>query len=192
MAPLALPLHAPHDDFERALLRCNFSHALLLVPPGGNGFAQRTPLLESLVLNNLTGARVLVKAEALQTAGSFKIRGALNRVLCLSEEQRARGVVAFSSGNFGQGLAVRPPGEPLLPAWRAAQHPSPPWQAACGSQGVGCTVVMPGDAPLNKEERARQCAPFVPLLPPPEPPPPVRYRWIAVSGSASINARLQR
>ena len=70
------------------------------------------------MLNNLTGARVLVKAEALQTAGSFKIRGALNRVLCLSEEQRARGVVAFSSGNFGQGLAVRPPGEPLLPAWR--------------------------------------------------------------------------
>eukprot|EP01046_Picozoa_sp_COSAG06_P017310 COSAG06_NODE_1171_length_10418_cov_8.441216_8_plen_295_part_00 len=92
----------------------------------------RTPLLESVALNLLTGARVLVKAEALQIAGSFKIRGAMNRVLCLSPEERNKGVVAFSSGNFGQGLA-----------------------AACMFEKVKCTIVMPGDAPVSKEERAR-------------------------------------
>jgi threonine dehydratase len=130
------------------------------------GKVQRTPLLESLALNNMTGARILVKAECLQvclsfisasvfrlrlthlclnfrlnvvpqlqTAGSFKIRGALHRVLRLTTEQRERGVVAFSSGNFGQGLA-----------------------AACGSffdPPVRCTIVMPGNAPLSKQERAR-------------------------------------
>jgi threonine dehydratase len=97
-----------------------------------DGRIVRTPLLESLALNNMTAARILVKAECLQTAGSFKIRGALNRLLCLRPEQRERGVVAFSSGNFGQGLA-----------------------AASGMLGVGCTIVMPGDAPVNKQERAR-------------------------------------
>ena len=92
----------------------------------------RTPLLESIALNQLVGGRVLVKAEALQVAGSFKIRGALNAVLCLSDEERAHGVIAFSSGNFGQGLA-----------------------AACMFQDVKCTIVMPGDAPESKERRAK-------------------------------------
>jgi len=97
-----------------------------------SGKIQRTPLLESLALNNHTGARILVKADNLQTAGSFKIRGAMNRVLKLSEDARAKGVVAFSSGNFGQGLA-----------------------AACGFLEVKCTIVMPGDAPLQKELRSK-------------------------------------
>ena len=92
----------------------------------------RTPLLESIALNQAVGGRVLVKAEALQVAGSFKIRGAMNALLRLSPEARARGVVAFSSGNFGQGLA-----------------------AACMMQKVKCTIVMPGDAPESKEERAK-------------------------------------
>ena len=99
------------------------------------GKVQETPLLESVALNNMTGARILVKAECLQTAGSFKIRGALHRVLRLTREQRAKGVVAFSSGNFGQGLA-----------------------AACSTffdPPVKCTIVMPGDAPLGKQKRAK-------------------------------------
>lgn len=66
------------------------------------GMIHRTPLLESIALNNLTGARVLVKAECLQKTGTFKYRGALNRILLLSEDAKARGVIAFSSGNFGQ------------------------------------------------------------------------------------------
>ena len=93
-----------------------------------HGKIVRTPLLESVALNNMTGARILVKAECLQLGGSFKVRGALNRVLCLPKEQQRKGVVAFSSGNFGQGLAL-----------------------ACRMLGVTCTIVMPGDAPANKQ-----------------------------------------
>lgn len=109
------------SDVAAAASRLAATHAL-----------HRTPLLESVALNLLTGGRILVKAEALQIAGSFKIRGAMNRVLCLSPEEREKGVVAFSSGNFGQGLA-----------------------AACMFEGVKCTIVMPGDAPVSKEERAK-------------------------------------
>jgi len=96
------------------------------------GKLHTTQVLESLALNNMCGGRVLVKAEALQKTGTFKIRGALNRVLCLTAEEKAAGVVAFSSGNFGQGLA-----------------------AAATSAGVSSTIVMPGDAPANKQARAR-------------------------------------
>ena len=105
----------------------------------------RTPLLESLSLNLLTGAKILVKAECLQTGGSFKIRGALNRVLLLSDAERAQGVVAFSSGNFGQGLA-----------------------AACGQlmqPQVRCTIVMPEDTPKAKQERAKTYGADVVLSP---------------------------
>ena len=91
---------------------------------------QRTPLLESEALARATGAaRVFVKAESLQHAGSFKIRGAYWRLTRLSEDERARGVVAYSSGNFAQGLA-----------------------AAGRAQGVPVTIVMPSDAPATKRE----------------------------------------
>eukprot|EP00754_Rhynchopus_humris_P047531 Rhum_TRINITY_DN7118_c0_g1::Rhum_TRINITY_DN7118_c0_g1_i1::g.21824::m.21824/K01754/E4.3.1.19, ilvA, tdcB; threonine dehydratase len=96
---------------------------------------RRTPLLESTALNTAAGGhrRVLVKAECLQAPGSFKLRGALNRILLMPEAERRRGVVAFSSGNFGRGLA-----------------------AAAESQGVPCTIVMPQDAPAVKKEGARR------------------------------------
>lgn len=88
----------------------------------------RTPLLESPALAEVTGAaRVFVKAENLQKAGSFKIRGATWRLAQLTDAERARGVVAYSSGNFAQGLAA---------AGRAA--------------GVPVTIVMPIDAPEMK------------------------------------------
>jgi threonine dehydratase len=89
---------------------------------------QRTPLLESEALARACGAaRVFVKAESLQATGSFKIRGAYWRLSCLTAEERARGVVAFSSGNFAQGLA-----------------------AAGRALGVPVTIVMPFDAPETK------------------------------------------
>jgi hypothetical protein len=66
---------------------------------GATNDIHRTPLLESIALNQMTGGRILVKAEALQIAGSFKIRGALNRVLCLSHAERAHGVVVRRSWN---------------------------------------------------------------------------------------------
>ena len=67
---------------------------------------RRTPLLSSPMLDELCGATVLVKAEALQLTGSFKIRGALNTVLSLSDAEREAGVLAFSTGNHGQAVAA--------------------------------------------------------------------------------------
>jgi threonine dehydratase len=91
---------------------------------------QATPLLESTALAKLTGtARVFVKPESLQWAGSFKIRGAYWRLKQLSPAEAARGVVAYSSGNFAQGLAAA--GEAL---------------------GIPVTIVMPIDAPAAKRE----------------------------------------
>ena len=91
-----------------------------------------TPVLECPELNERTGTRVLLKAECLQHTGSFKIRGAMNRLLQLSADERAAGVVAFSSGNHAQGVA------------QAAQ-----WL------GTKATIVMPEDAPAVKLAGAR-------------------------------------
>ena len=95
-------------------------------------YAVRTPLLENPALNELVGARVLIKDEALQRTGSFKFRGACNRALQLTPEQRRGGVVAWSSGNHAQGIA-----------------------AACAMLGVRATIVMPSDAPTAKINGAR-------------------------------------
>jgi threonine dehydratase len=91
-----------------------------------------TPVLESERLNSRIGARVLLKAECLQHSGSFKIRGALNRILQLSHAERSAGVVAFSSGNHGQAVA-------LAAKWL----------------GIPATIVMPADAPATKIEATR-------------------------------------
>lgn len=89
---------------------------------------RETPLLESPVLAREAGAaRLFVKAEGLQRTGSFKLRGALWRLMQLDGTARGRGVVAFSSGNFAQGLA-----------------------AAGRELGVPVTIVMPVDAPESK------------------------------------------
>ena len=92
-----------------------------------------TPVLESEAINVRVGARVLFKAECLQHTGSFKIRGALNRLLQLSSDERAAGVVAFSSGNHAQAVA-------LAARWLR----------------VHATIVMPADAPKVKLERTRE------------------------------------
>lgn len=91
-----------------------------------------TPVLENEILNRRVGARVLVKAESLQHSGSFKIRGALNRLLRLSHDERQAGVVAFSSGNHAQGVAM-----------------------AASWLGVPATIVMPSDAPKIKQLNTR-------------------------------------
>ena len=68
-------------------------------------YAVRTPLLESSHLNEISGGRLLIKAEPLQRTGSFKFRGAFNTLSRLTEEDMAHGVVAYSSGNHAQGVA---------------------------------------------------------------------------------------
>ncbi|PZN97882.1 MAG: pyridoxal-5'-phosphate-dependent protein [Alphaproteobacteria bacterium] len=92
-----------------------------------NGVAVRTPLIESLALNAVVGGRVLMKAENLQRAGAFKFRGAYNRISRLNAEEKARGVVAFSSGNHAQGVA-----------------------AAAALVGTSAIIVMPSDSPRVK------------------------------------------
>lgn len=95
-------------------------------------YAIRTPLVESWVLNAQTGARVFLKLETLQRTGSFKFRGACNRLAMIPEQDRAKGVVAFSSGNHAQGVA-----------------------AAAQIFGMPAVIVMPADAPRPKIEGTR-------------------------------------
>jgi threonine dehydratase len=91
------------------------------------GVVVRTPILESPLLNDRLGRRLLVKPECLQVTGSFKFRGASNKIRSLSDAERAGGVVAYSSGNHAQGVA-----------------------AAARQAGIPALIVMPDDAPAIK------------------------------------------
>ena len=93
-----------------------------------SGLVQRTPLIES----NVEGARIWLKCECLQTGGAFKLRGATNRLLQLSDDERKRGVVAFSSGNHARGVAI-----------------------AAKRLGMRAVIVMPSDAPAVKVKGTR-------------------------------------
>src|ERR1700722_13943010 len=95
-------------------------------------FAVRTPLLSSPALNARVGARVFLKPEVLQRTGSFKFRGAFNKLSSIPQSARGGGVVAFSSGNHAQGVA-----------------------AAAKILNMRATIVMPSDAPLLKRERTK-------------------------------------
>jgi len=96
------------------------------------GKAIRTPLIENAALNEAAGGRILVKAEVLQHYGAFKFRGAYNLISQLNEEERAKGVLAWSSGNHAQGVAY-----------------------AAKLLGVEATILMPADAPSIKMENVR-------------------------------------
>jgi threonine dehydratase len=91
------------------------------------GRVHRTPVVRSRLLDEACGRELFLKCENLQRAGSFKIRGATNRLLALSADERRRGVVAFSSGNHAQAVAL-----------------------ASRSLDVDATIVMPTDAPASK------------------------------------------
>ena len=96
------------------------------------GHARRTPLLNAPLLDQIAGRKVFVKAECLQWTGSFKYRGGWAAVSALAPEVRARGVIAFSSGNHAQGVALA-----------ARQH------------GIPAVIVMPRDAPQIKITNTR-------------------------------------
>jgi threonine dehydratase len=95
-------------------------------------YAVRTPLVSSPVLDERVGAKVFLKPEMLQRTGSFKFRGAFNRLSAIPLSDRGGGVVAFSSGNHAQGVA-----------------------AAAKILNMKATIVMPADAPLSKRERTK-------------------------------------
>jgi threonine dehydratase len=90
----------------------------------------RTPLLNFPVLDERVGTRVFLKPEMLQRTGSFKFRGAFNKLASIPQDKRSGGVVAFSSGNHAQGVA-----------------------AAAKILNMQATIVMPADSPLTKRER---------------------------------------
>ncbi len=113
-SPVALPTAADVDEAARRLA----------------GVALHTPLLTSTALDARTGGRIFLKAETLQRTGSFKFRGAYNKLAALAPERRSGGVVAFSSGNHAQGVA-----------------------ATARLLGMRCVIVMPRDAPRAKRER---------------------------------------
>jgi threonine dehydratase len=96
------------------------------------GHVRRTPLLNSPFLDAIAGRRVWVKPECLQHTGSFKFRGGWSALSAMSPEDRTRGVIAFSSGNHGQGVA-----------FAAARH------------GAPAVIVMPSDAPKLKIDNTR-------------------------------------
>ncbi|MBN9220865.1 MAG: threonine/serine dehydratase [Mesorhizobium sp.] len=98
-----------------------------------SGLIVETPLLESAELNKRFGGRILFKPETLQRTGSFKFRGAYNKLSSLSAEERGRGVVAFSSGNHAQGVA-----------------------ASAAMFGVEAVIAMPADAPAMKIGNVRR------------------------------------
>jgi threonine dehydratase len=92
------------------------------------GLVKQTPLIET----EIDGMQVWLKCECLQTGGAFKLRGATNRLLQLSPEERAKGVVAFSSGNHARGVAI-----------------------AARRLGIRAVIVMPSDAPKVKVDGTR-------------------------------------
>lgn len=98
-----------------------------------SGHVKVTPLIESQVLNSIVRTRVFLKAESLQKAGAFKFRGAMNKILCLTEEERGKGVIAFSSGNHALSVSL-----------------------AASELGISAVVLMPKDAPEIKIEGARK------------------------------------
>ena len=95
-------------------------------------FAVRTPLLSFPVLNERAGTKVFLKPEMLQRTGSFKFRGAFNKLASIPQDKRSGGVVAFSSGNHAQGVA-----------------------AAAQILNMQATIVMPLDSPVTKRERTK-------------------------------------
>lgn len=97
------------------------------------GKAVRTPLLESPRLNDIAGARVLIKPECLQRTGSFKFRGAYNTLSSMDPDIRSRGVLAYSSGNHAQGVAL-----------------------AARMFNVPATIIMPQDAPAMKKRNTAE------------------------------------
>ncbi|MBA0179771.1 threo-3-hydroxy-L-aspartate ammonia-lyase [Pectobacterium carotovorum] len=97
-----------------------------------DGYANKTPVMTSRTVNNAFGAELFFKCENLQRMGAFKFRGAMNALLQFSDEQKAAGVVTFSSGNHAQAIAL-----------------------AAKLLGIPATIVMPHDAPAAKVAATR-------------------------------------
>src|SRR6266478_2155271 len=116
-------------------LICQAQHRL-------RGLVHRTPLVHSAALSARLGAKAYLKLECLQKTGSFKPRGAFNKMLSLSEDERRRGVVAFSGGNHAQGVAY-----------------------AARELGISAVIAMPAFTPRNYLDATRQYGAEIVLMP---------------------------
>ena len=105
------------------------------------GTARHTEIIPSKVLSDMTGHEILLKPENLQVTGSFKIRGAYNKIASLSDEQLARGIVTASAGNHAQGVAL-----------------------AATRMGIKSVVCMPDGAPIMKVESTKRLGAEVELV----------------------------
>ena len=95
-------------------------------------YIHRTPILTSLMINDISGAELFFKCENFQKMGAFKMRGATNAILQLSDEQKQKGVVTHSSGNFAQALAL-----------------------SAKSLGIKAYIVMPSNSPEVKKKAVK-------------------------------------
>lgn len=121
-----------------------------------DGVAVRTPLIEAEWLSERVGAPVRLKCENLQHAGAFKIRGAYNAVSKLTDEQRKNGVIAFSSGNHAQGVAMAA----RIFGIRAVvvMPTTAPSIKVEGAKRLGAEVVLEGTTSVHREKKAREIA----------------------------------
>jgi threonine dehydratase len=117
-------------------------------------FVHRTPLVRSSSLDAETGLEVRLKAEMLQRTGAYKIRGALNKLSLLSEEERARGVVCSSAGNHAQGVALAAQMLGIRAVVCMAANATPSKVAA--TRGYGAEVVQHGEIWDEADEKARE------------------------------------
>jgi len=127
------------------------------------GVVTRTSLLRSVELDRVTGDNIFIKPECLQLTGAFKFRGAYNRLSALSDAEKKRGVVAFSSGNHGQAVAY-----------------------AAKLLGIAATIVMPENAPAIKIEKTRSHGPEIVLYDPKKEDREVLARAIADEGGQVV------
>ncbi|MGL4567977.1 MAG: threonine ammonia-lyase, partial [Fusobacteriaceae bacterium] len=96
------------------------------------GTVRRTPIVDCPALADTMGGEVFLKLENLQKTGSFKIRGAINKIASLTEEEKAKGVIAASAGNHAQGVAL-----------------------GARANGIKATIAMPATAPMAKVSATR-------------------------------------
>jgi threonine dehydratase len=120
------------------------------------GIAHRTPVLTSRTVNQRTKAQVFLKCENFQRTGSFKFRGAYNALAQLSEEQKQRGVLTFSSGNHGQAIALS--GQLLAIPTTVVMPKDAPEVKQAATRGYGAEVMLYDRAEMKREELAKNLA----------------------------------
>jgi len=126
-----------YDTFYSSIFSRNFpmplSHEIVNAAKKIQSFIRKTPFIHSKAFSELTGVEVWFKLENEQVTGSFKARGATNKLLSLNDEEKARGVVSASTGNHGAAVAY-----------------------AAGKLGIDCTIYVPDDASPTKLENMKQ------------------------------------